>query len=53
VVEDSGSGVEAALSARMRTYRYVANGDPQPQDGVEMFRSMYDLPALIGLAADR
>jgi HAD superfamily hydrolase (TIGR01509 family) len=52
VVEDSASGVEAALAAGMRTYRYVTNGDPEPQDGVETFRSMYDLPALIGLAAD-
>jgi HAD superfamily hydrolase (TIGR01509 family) len=52
VVEDSGSGVEAALSAGMRAYRYVTNGDPKPRDGVEMFRSMYDLPALVGLAAD-
>lgn len=54
VVEDSSSGVEAALAAGMRAHRYVANGeDVTPQDGVETFRSMYDLPALIGLAGDR
>ncbi|HEY1507379.1 MAG TPA: HAD family phosphatase [Solirubrobacteraceae bacterium] len=54
VVEDSPSGVTAALSAGMRAYRYLTDGDdPRPEDCVEMFRSMYDLPALIGLAADR
>jgi HAD superfamily hydrolase (TIGR01509 family) len=49
VVEDSASGVTAALSAGMRVYRYVANGeDVMPQDSVETFRSMYDLPLLVG-----
>ena len=38
----------------MRTYRYVANGeDVQPEDDAEAFGSMYDLPALIGLAPER
>jgi HAD superfamily hydrolase (TIGR01509 family) len=54
VVEDSASGVAAALSAGMRVCRYLADGDDvPPQNGVETFRSMYELPALLGLAADR
>jgi HAD superfamily hydrolase (TIGR01509 family) len=50
VVEDSGSGVAAALAAGMRVYQYVADGEPAPENGVQTFRSMHDLPALIGIA---
>ncbi|WP_243710268.1 HAD-IA family hydrolase [Micromonospora sp. KC213] len=48
VVEDSESGVAAARSAGMRVLRYAPDGFAPGSVGA--FRSMAELPALLGLA---
>jgi beta-phosphoglucomutase-like phosphatase (HAD superfamily) len=51
VVEDTPSGVAAAMAAGMRALGYAADSDAAAlQDaGAETFSSMRDLPALLGL----
>jgi HAD superfamily hydrolase (TIGR01509 family) len=51
VIEDSPSGVRAAVAAGMRVLGYAADADPQSlaAAGAEVFRDMAELPALIGL----
>jgi beta-phosphoglucomutase-like phosphatase (HAD superfamily) len=51
VVEDTPSGVRAAVSAGMRALGYVADGDRRALQGAgaELIDSMHDLPARIGL----
>jgi HAD superfamily hydrolase (TIGR01509 family) len=51
VVEDSPSGVEAAVSAGMRALGYTADSDPLSLEraGAEVLASMSDLPELLGL----
>lgn len=51
VVEDTPSGVRAAVSAGMRAVGYVAGGsEPALQEaGAEIVRSLKDLPALLGI----
>ncbi|WKU04470.1 HAD family phosphatase [Micromonospora sp. HUAS LYJ1] len=48
VVEDSESGVAAARSAGMRALRYAPDGSTSGSVGA--FRSMAELPSLLGLA---
>lgn len=52
VVEDTASGVTAAVSARMRALGYVADSDEAAlrQAGAEVLRSLEELPALLGLS---
>lgn len=51
VVEDTPSGVTAGVSAGMRVFGYSADSDPQAlqQAGAEVFRSLEELPGLLGL----
>ena len=51
VVEDSLSGVRAAVAAGMRVLGYVPQGDGTVlrEAGAEVFHDMADLPALLGL----
>jgi HAD superfamily hydrolase (TIGR01509 family) len=51
VVEDTPSGVKGAVSAGMRALGYAADGDETAlrEAGAEVFRSMDELPALLGL----
>ena len=51
VVEDTPSGVTAAVSAGMRALGYVADSDePAMRDaGAEMMHSLAELPGLLGL----
>ncbi len=51
VVEDTPSGVLAGVSAGMRVFGYAADSDQQTlrQAGAEVFRSLDELPALLGL----
>jgi HAD superfamily hydrolase (TIGR01509 family) len=51
VVEDTPSGVMAGISAGMRVFGYAADSDEQAlrQAGAEIFRSMSELPTLLGL----
>jgi HAD superfamily hydrolase (TIGR01509 family) len=51
VVEDTPSGVMAGISATMRVFGYAADSDEQAlrQAGAEVFRSMSELPSLLGL----
>jgi len=51
VVEDTPSGVTGAVSAGMRALGYAADSDEQAlrEAGAEVFRSMDQLPALLGL----
>jgi HAD superfamily hydrolase (TIGR01509 family) len=51
VVEDSVSGVTAAVAAGMRTIGYASTGNRQQlrEAGAEIVGSMGDLPALLGL----
>jgi HAD superfamily hydrolase (TIGR01509 family) len=51
VVEDTPSGVMAGVSAGMRVFGYAADSDEQAlrQAGAEVFGSMAELPALLGL----
>lgn len=51
VVEDSLSGVTAAVSAGMRVFGYAADGDEQTlrAAGVEIVRSLQELPLLLGV----
>jgi HAD superfamily hydrolase (TIGR01509 family) len=51
VVEDSPSGVSAAVAAGMRVFGYTADSDEQAlrQAGAETFGSLDELPALLGL----
>ncbi len=51
VVEDTPSGVSAGVSAGMRVLGYVADSDEQALRGAgaEVFRSLDELPALLGL----
>lgn len=53
VIEDSTTGARAAAAAGMDCLAYVPHGDGAAlrAAGAIPFRSMYDLPALIGLAA--
>jgi beta-phosphoglucomutase-like phosphatase (HAD superfamily) len=52
VIEDSPSGVQAALAAGMHAYGYAADETPErlAQAGAHVFGSMRELPALLGLA---
>ncbi len=51
VVEDTPSGVAAAVTAGMRVFGYVADGDEPAlrAAGAEVLRSMDELPELLGL----
>jgi HAD superfamily hydrolase (TIGR01509 family) len=51
VVEDSISGVTAAVSAGMRVFGYVADSDEAAlrRAGAEVVRSLDELPSLLGL----
>jgi HAD superfamily hydrolase (TIGR01509 family) len=51
VVEDTPSGVTAAVSAGMRALGYVVDSDETAlhQAGAEVFKSMEELPGLLGL----
>jgi HAD superfamily hydrolase (TIGR01509 family) len=50
VVEDTPSGVQAAVAAEMRVLGYAADSDEAPlrAAGAETFHSMQELPALLG-----
>jgi HAD superfamily hydrolase (TIGR01509 family) len=52
VVEDTPSGVTAAVAAGMRVFGYSADSDPTAlrQAGAEVFESMEELPGLLGLS---
>ncbi len=52
VVEDTASGVTAAVSAGMRALGYVADSDEAAlrQAGAELMESLDELPRLLGLA---
>jgi HAD superfamily hydrolase (TIGR01509 family) len=52
VVEDSPSGVTAAVAAGMRVFGYVADSDEAAlrRAGAEILRSLEELPALLGLS---
>jgi beta-phosphoglucomutase-like phosphatase (HAD superfamily) len=51
VVEDTPSGVRAAVSAGMRALGYAADGDERALSdaGAEVVHSLEDLPRLLGL----
>jgi HAD superfamily hydrolase (TIGR01509 family) len=51
VVEDSRSGVQAAVSAGMRVLGYTADSDPisLQEAGAELLATMSELPGLLGL----
>lgn len=51
VVEDTPSGVTAAVSAGMRAFGYVADSDEHAlrRAGAEQLRSLRELPGLLGL----
>jgi HAD superfamily hydrolase (TIGR01509 family) len=49
VVEDSVSGVTAAVAAGMRTIGYAARGDELRQAGAEVVGSMRAVPGVLGL----
>jgi len=51
VVEDTPSGVTAAVSARMRALGYAADSDETAlrQAGAEVLHSLAELPALLGI----
>lgn len=51
VVEDSPSGVTAAVSAGMRAFGYAADSDERAlrEAGAEILRSLKELPARLGL----
>jgi HAD superfamily hydrolase (TIGR01509 family) len=51
VVEDTPSGVRAAVSARMRALGYVADSDEAAlrRAGAEVLRSLDELPRILGL----
>jgi HAD superfamily hydrolase (TIGR01509 family) len=51
VVEDTPSGVAAAVSARMRALGYIADSDEAAlrEAGAEVLRSLEELPALLGI----
>jgi HAD superfamily hydrolase (TIGR01509 family) len=55
VVEDTPSGVTAAMSAGMRALGYAADSDEQAllDAGAAIVRSLEDLPGLLGLARAR
>jgi beta-phosphoglucomutase-like phosphatase (HAD superfamily) len=48
VVEDSDSGVQAALAAGMRVLAYTGHGAEMRVDGAELFDDMLHLPGLLG-----
>jgi HAD superfamily hydrolase (TIGR01509 family) len=52
VVEDTASGVEAAVAAGMRAIGYAADSDELllRNAGAEILRSLEELPAILGLA---
>jgi HAD superfamily hydrolase (TIGR01509 family) len=52
VVEDTPSGVVAAVGANMRTFGYAADSDETAlrRAGAEIFHSLDELPGLIGLS---
>lgn len=51
VIEDSATGCRAARAAGIPCFGYAAASDPAPlaAEGATVFRSMRDLPALLGL----
>ncbi|WP_425074538.1 HAD family hydrolase [Sagittula sp. S175] len=50
VVEDSPTGARAGIAAGMRVMGYAPEGNPALSDvGAEVFASLNDLPALLGL----
>jgi beta-phosphoglucomutase-like phosphatase (HAD superfamily) len=51
VVEDTASGITAAVSAGMRALGYVADSDESAlrRAGAEVVRSLDELPLLLGL----
>jgi beta-phosphoglucomutase-like phosphatase (HAD superfamily) len=51
VVEDTPSGVQAAVSAGMRVFGYAADSDEQAlrRAGAELLHSMEELPALLDI----
>jgi HAD superfamily hydrolase (TIGR01509 family) len=51
VVEDTPSGVRAAIAAGMRVMGYVADSDEQAlrETGAEVLKSLHELPQLLGL----
>ena len=53
VVEDSPSGVQAAVAAGMKVFGYAADEDAQAlaQAGATVCRRMEELPTLLGLDA--
>jgi HAD superfamily hydrolase (TIGR01509 family) len=54
VVEDTPSGVQAAVAAGMRAIGYTADSDEQAlrEAGAELLRSVDDLPRLLGLEVE-
>jgi HAD superfamily hydrolase (TIGR01509 family) len=54
VIEDSASGVTAAVAAGMRTIGYAAEGDGRAlrEAGAEVVGAMDEVPALLGLDGD-
>jgi HAD superfamily hydrolase (TIGR01509 family) len=55
VVEDTPSGVTAAVAAGMRVFGYAADSDASAlrEAGAEIFESMGDLPVLVGIGDER
>lgn len=51
VIEDTPSGVTAAVAADMRILGYAADSDPAAlrEAGAEVFEAMEELPGLLGL----
>ncbi len=51
MIEDTPSGVQAAVAAGMRALGYSADSDEEAlrRAGAETFRSLDDLPGLLGL----
>jgi len=52
VVEDTPSGVTAAVAAGMRVFGYVADSDEMAlrEAGAEILRTLDKLPLLLGLS---
>lgn len=54
MVEDTPSGVKAAVAAGMRAIGYTADSDERAlcEAGAELLRSLDELPRLLGLEAE-
>jgi HAD superfamily hydrolase (TIGR01509 family) len=55
VIEDTASGVTAAVTAGMRALGYAADSDEQAlrEAGAEILGSLAELPAMLGIEAER